>query len=235
MRARPLHLALLLLALGASTARAQRTVINLPSADQTAKGEFFALHESNFRAWGDDGYYATTNFLTYGISARVEAAFTVYNLGAPVADNRALGVGYKASLPVQHLAPVIPDFTLTFGQMGIVGLDGGGGLWTYGHLSGRVPGLGTRIAAGASAGPEVLFGAEDKAHFIAFVEHPLPAHFFLVAEWFSGEHAYGDLVPGITWRHGGVVAVLGYKISNAPGSSTDGMVVEVGTTFRLWH
>jgi hypothetical protein len=232
VRGRAPLLALLLLALAAPAARAQRTVINLPSADQTAEGEFFALHESSFRAWGDEPYYGTTNFLTFGISARVEAAFTAYNLGAPITDNGALGLGYKASIPLPHLLP-LPDLALTFGQMGILGLEGGGGLWTYGHVSGRLPRAGTRIAAGVSAGPSVLFG-DDKAHVIASIEQPLPAHFLLVAEWFSGTHDYGELVPGVSWRHQGFVALIGYRISNAPGSETDGLVLQVGSGFRLW-
>lgn len=69
---------------------------------------------------------------------------------------------------------------------------------------------------------------------MASVERPLPAHFSLVAEWFSGTHAYGDLVPGVSWRHQGFVAVVGYRISNASGSATDGLVLEMGSGFRLW-
>jgi hypothetical protein len=225
---------LLLALLGApAKALAQQTIINLPSADQTKPGHFFFLHESAFNSWNGDtpNFYTSTNFLTYGVTKRFELATTLYNVGSPTPANQALGVGWKTAQPLGGGAR---QLTVTAGQMAIVNLAGGGfGLWNYAHLSGRLPGLGTRVAAGISAGPEQLFG-EDTVHPIASIEQPLTGKLALVAEWFGGEHAYGDLVPGLVWHDHGFVVIVGYKLSNAPGTATDGLILEVGTTFKLF-
>jgi hypothetical protein len=96
-----------------------------------------------------------------------------------------------------------------------------------------------------SRGPNQLFG-RDTTHFIGTVEQPLDAvgqaiggrfgHFIgqtaIVAEWFSGTHEFGDFVPGVNWHNDdGWVVIVGYKFSNKPGRSGDGIIIEFGKTF----
>jgi hypothetical protein len=227
-------------------ANAQQTIINVPSVDQTKKGRFFYLHESQLRDWGGNRYWQTTNFFTYGVTERFELALTAYNIGTPVKANQAVAVGWKTAQPV--LARSLPkwEIRLGAGQMLPINLRGQGvGLWSYGQASVRLPATRTRVMAGVSRGPNQLFG-RDTTHAIASVEQPLDAlgraiggpvgdvvgHTAIVAEWFSGRHEFGDFVPGLNWHDdNGWVVILGYKFSNAPGRADDGIILEIGKTF----
>jgi len=226
--------------------RAQQTIINVPSIEQTKAGKAFFLHESQLRNWDGNRYWLTTNFFTYGVSERFEVALTTYNLGTPVKANQAIGLGWKTAQPV--LAERLPKWELKLGagQMLPINLrDGRAGLWSYGQASARLPKMGTRLMAGISHGPANLFGRHT-THFIGSVEQPLTglgnriggplgaviADTALVAEWFSGSHEFGDFVPGVNWHNDqGWVVILGYKFSNKPGRRDDGVIFEIGKTF----
>jgi hypothetical protein len=226
--------------------RAQQTIINVPSIEQTKDGKFFYLHESQVRAWGNNDYWLTTNFFTYGVTERFEVALTTYNIGTPVKANQAVGLGWKTAQPI--LAKSLPQWEIKLGagQMMPFNLrDGRVGLWSYGQASVRVPGLGTRLMGGVSNGPANLFG-KNTTHAIASVEQPLTGlgerigggfgqivkDSAIIAEWFSGTHEFGDFVPGINWHDdNGWVVILGYKFSNAPGNRGDGIIIEIGKTF----
>lgn len=232
--------------LASGPARAQQTIINVPSIEQTKAGKAFFLHESQVRDWDGNRYWLTTNFFTYGVSERFELALTTYNIGTPVKANQAIGLGWKTAQPV--LANSLPKWELKLGagQMLPFNLrDGRVGLWSYGQASARLPILSTRLMGGISHGPANLFGRHT-THFIGSIEQPLTglgqriggpvgaviADSALVAEWFSGTHEFGDFVPGVNWhnKHGWVV-ILGYKFSNKPGRRDDGVIIEIGKTF----
>jgi len=251
----------IVLALSAVPVFAQQTIVNLPSADQTPAGHFFFLHESQARPWDPDTFWNATNFLTYGVTNTFELCLTTYNLeiagNAPRKPYSAVGFGYKTAQPLFHdaleqagLSELEPK--ATFGQMVTVSLDGlGSGLWSYGHLSFRLPVLHTRLAAGISMGSRQIFGGEarqfiatNKINFIGSIEHPITKEFGLVAEWFAGEHEMGDLVPGFIYhnKQHEFVIILGYKISNSsmaegnPFGTTllrrgNGIIFEIGKTF----
>lgn len=237
---------LLALGLAGTPGAAQQTIVNVPSADQTKDGRVFFLHESQVRDWGGNSYWLTTNFLTYGVTDRFELALTTYNIGTPAKANQAIGLGWKTSQPV--LADSLPEWELKLGagQMLPVNLRGSGvGLWSYGQASFRVPGLGLRLMGGVSNGPDELFG-KNTTHFIGSFEQPLKGlgeaiggpvgrvvnDMTLLGEWFSGNHEFGDFVPGLNWHSkDGWVVIVGYKFSNAPGSSGDGVIFEIGKTF----
>ncbi len=230
----------------ASGVRAQQTIVNVPSVEQTKDGRFFYLHESQVRSWGEGRYWLTTNFFTYGVTERFELALTTYNIGTPVKANQAVALGWKTAQPVLQRQLPKWEIKLGAGQMLPLNLrDGRVGLWSYGQASIRIPGLGTRLMGGVSHGPANLFG-RNTTHAIASIEQPLSglgnriggdlgkiiSETAIVAEWFSGTHEFGDFVPGVNWHNDdGWVVILGYKFSNKRGRSGDGVIIEIGKTF----
>ena len=212
---------------------AQQTIINMPSVDQTERGRFFALHETQARNWDGASFWYTTNFLTYGVTENLEVAVTVYNAGTPRAANTVLGTGWKgrrALFPSRGWA-TRTEASVFAGQMVLTSLRGRGvGLWNYGAVSARVPQTRTRFVAGVSNGTRQLF-KQNTTHAMVSLEQPLPAHLTFVTEWWSGTHDLADLVPGLTWHRGRWIAVAGYKISNTPGSRTNGIILELGRKF----
>lgn len=231
----------------AAPARAQQTIINAPSVDQTPEGRVFALHETQWRDWGGESFWQTTHFLTYGVTARVEAALTVYNVGTPLKRYAAVGLGWKTAQPLDFLPAAARRWSpvLGAGQMVPLSLRGrGAGLWSYAQGSVRVPRLQTRLTAGVSNGPANLFGTHT-THLVTSYEQPLHAlghrlggrvghvveHMALLGEWWSGRHEFAEFVPGVNYHHKALVLILGYKLGNAPGTRGDGVIVEVGRTF----
>lgn len=208
---------------------AQQTIINAPSIEQTPRGTMFYLHESQVRAWDGRRFWLSTNFLTRGLTDRVEMALTLYNAGSVVVPTTAAGTGWKAAWPLDTASRWEPK--LGGGQMLILNLRGSGvGLWSYGLASLRVPRLGLRLTGGPSAGPPQLFGRAT-VHFIGTFEQPLAGHVSLIGEWWSGRHELGDFVPGLNWHSKRFVVVVGYKLSNAPGTASDALIVEAGVFF----
>jgi hypothetical protein len=224
---------MLLLALMSRQLFAQQTIINMPSVDQTERGRFFALHESQARNWDGNSFWLTTNFFTYGITENFEAALTVYNVGSPTAPNTVVGTGWKGRRALLHSQPWAKKAELYgfAGQMVLTSLRGKGvGLWNYAALSARTPVTGTRFVAGISDGTRQLF-KKRTTHAIVSLEQPLPAHLTFVTEWWSGTHDFADLVPGFTWHTGRWIVVAAYKFSNTPGTKTDGVILELGRKF----
>lgn len=206
------------------------------------------------RNWGGEQFWQTTNFVTYGVTRRFEAAVTVYNVGRPFKRTANVGVGWKTAQP---LADVFPGWaarrpalarwapTLGAGQMLPVSLRGeGAGLWSYAQGAARVPGLGLRVMAGVSNGPPTLF-AKYTTHLITSYELPLTGpgrrlggragdvvgHMALLGEWWSGRHDLADFVPGVNFHTKSLVAIVGYKLGNTPGTRGDGLILELGRTF----
>jgi hypothetical protein len=218
----------------AGAVQAQQTIINVPSVDQTAKGRFFYLHESQIRQWDGVDYWQTTNFLTYGLTDRFELATTVYNVGSPALPTTTVGIGWKTAQPLLRRALPALNLTVGAGQMLQQSLRGRGtGVWSYAQFAGVIPTTKTRLMLGVSDGPANLFG-KHTTHAIASYEQPLDRwipNVSLLGEWWSGTHDFGDFVPGINYHTKRMVVILGYKISNAPGSRTDGLILEIGRTF----
>lgn len=224
--------------------QAQQTIVNLPSADQTPEGRLFFLHESQVRAWDPQPYWATTNFLVYGLTGSIELCLTQYQLGVPRQPYGAVAAGYKGTR--QFLRRVAPqwELKLTGGQMFALSTTGKGfGVWSYAIGSFVLPYLHTRLAGGISLGPRVIFGTLDgthwlgvsTVHFIGSVEQPVTKSLKLVAEWFSGQnHEFAYFVPGINYHVEDWIFVLAYKIANDEDSHySNGLIIEVGYFFDL--
>lgn len=221
----------LALAVIGAVAGAQQTIINVPSLDQTARGKNFFLHESQVRDWDGRSYWYTTNFYTRGLTENVEFAATAYNLGTPSNRHAAASVGYKAAfdVPLRSLARLRPQ--AGFGQMLHWSLRGrGADVWSYAQGAVTLPKVGTRLMAGVSHGTPQVFGKRS-THFIGSYEQPITEHVALLGEWWAGRHEFGDFVPGFNVHWGSWVVVAGYKLSNKPGTATDGLILELG---RKW-
>ena len=209
----------------------QQTIINVPSVDQTPRGRFFALHETQLRTWNPKPYWVSTNFPTYSLTDRIELAATIYNIGVPNKPYQAVALGWKTAQPV--LRSQLPGWEITVGagQMLPVSLTGkGDGLWNYAQVAWRLPVVRTRLMAGLSNGTRNLFGKRT-THMIASFEQPLAGHWNLLGEWWSGTHDFADFVPGLNYHWGTNVVIVGYKVSNIPGSTGDGLILEFGRTF----
>lgn len=197
------------------------------------------MHETQARAWGPKPFWNTTHFFTYGLADEVELAVTLFNVGVPVLADASLAVGYKGNLSLPYLQEV--EGKLTTGLMAVVSLTGQGvGAWGYALVSGRLPLLQTRLAAGVSSGPRQLFlTPSDTVSVVGSIEQPVPftgGRVNLVAEWFSGDHDLANLIVGATLHpthH--LVFVLGYKVPTAASPrfrvGKQAVVAEVGLFF----
>ncbi|MCU0635282.1 MAG: hypothetical protein MUE41_10450 [Gemmatimonadaceae bacterium] len=212
-------------------AHAQQAIINLPSADITPQGRHFLMHESalKYRSPNDD--WATTHFYTYGLGRRTEFTTTVYNLERPAMRNLSVGMGLKTAQPVLGQFGAKRELLLTAGHILPVSLQGAGvGHYTYGHLSGRLPKLNTRITAGGGYGTRQVFD-RNVAVGLFGVEHQLTSHLQFVTEWITGDHAKGFVIPGLLYHRSDWILVAGYKFPNTQRTIGRGLIFEVGRFF----
>jgi hypothetical protein len=214
---------------------AQQAIVSLPSPDVTPAKKIFLMQESQVRGWEPGPYWNTTNFYCFGLDGTTELAVTTFNLGVPETGNASVANGFKSVFPVlpSVLGPL--EIKATVGAMVLFSLDDRGvGYWVYGHLSGRIPGLGTRLAAGVSIATEQLY-ARRAAAFITSLEQPLfTPKLNLVAEWFSGEHDLGNFIYGLSYHPDKTwIFVAGHKIPTNQrfGKNKDAVVGEIGVFF----
>jgi hypothetical protein len=212
---------------------AQQAIVSMPSADTTPDGEVFVMHESQARPWGPGPYWNSTHFLTFGVGNGFELCATLFNIEAPVTDRPLVALGFKMFRPILKETLPTTELGVTFGMKAMISLVGQGvGHWIYSHLSGRLPVLRTRIAAGLSHATQQLFKV-DKLVFIGSIEQPLfTEKFNVVAEWFSGEHDLGNFIAGFTFHPNHTwIFVAGFKIpTSGPeyGLNKHAFVFEVG-------
>lgn len=229
-----------LIALGcARSASAQQAIVSMPSADNTPKGEFFFMHETQVRPYSPKPYWNTTHFFTYGVSDHVEAAVTLFNVGVPWPKAATIAIGGKANIDLLPKRFAAHELKLTVGMMGLASFEGQGvGYWLYGHVNARVPVLRTRLAAGVSLGTRQLF-ARDTICFIGSVEQPVPGtkeKLNVVAEWFSGDHDLANFIAGLTYHPNHTwIFVAGWKVptarSDAFRQNKMAAVLEIGAFF----
>lgn len=213
------------------TVRAQQAIVNMPSADITAKGTGMLMHETQMRPFqaGTYRYWYGTNFLTYGVGKNTELALTTYNAGTPVATNQNVGVGFKSGIPLGNDAR---ERKITVGSMALFNYMGKGvGNFSYAHYSWRLPHARTRLTMGGWVGTEQMF-KKNTGNFLGGIEHPVNKRFYLLAEWFAGKHDGGFFIPGVLFHPTPKqMVVVGYKIANNPQNGAGGFVVEYGFFF----
>lgn len=209
---------------------AQQTVFNVPSSEVVEKNSVYFQHQSNFRPWKPERYYHTDNNVAFGLGHNTELNASLYNIEAPESTNRAIGIGFRSAIPLLRKKFPEQEFKVTVGDMLPVSLDGhGAGNWGYGHLSGTIPKLNTRIIAGIGAGTEDIFGS-DTVHFMGAIEQPLvkSEKVKLIADWMSGSHTYGFLTSGLAYKINDHVTVeVGYQIPNSPQSGRSGFTIQI--------
>lgn len=218
-----------------NTAQAQQTVFNVPSADATEKGHLFLQQEAQFRGWQPGPFFLGTTYSSYGIGHNTEIDATLFNVGAPATNSITLGTGFKSAMPIAGLKDKYPkrEYKFTLGSQVLSSLEGqGAGNWTYGHLSGRVPKLNTRVTAGVSFGTKQVFG-ENTTCFIGAIEQPVTKKLNLISDWFSGsEHWSGFLITGISYSFPKNKALYaGYQIPNSSHCGKSGFVIEFAKIF----
>jgi hypothetical protein len=165
-----------------------------------------------------------------GVVPRLEAGV---NFGGLVSPGPVIPTA-NVAVKIQPLK--IGDFAATIGGFGLFYLRGSGdgdpSGQGWGHLSYRLPGIGTRIAVGgwyASAGyakPESTGGA------LASIEQPLPwvKGLSLAADWWSGKNAIGYVTPGVVYGFGNWTAYAAYSIKNGDSNGNAGLI-ELGYAF----
>jgi len=214
---------------------AQQTIFNVPSADVTPKGRLFLQQESQFRAWNPDAFWWGTGYSAYGIGHNTELNVTLYNVSAPSSNNITLGTGFKSAIPIPKLDEKYPkqEYKFTIGSEVLTSLEGNGvGTWTYGHVSGRLPVIKTRLTGGVSYGSKQVFG-RDIFCFITAIEHPVTKKLSIIMDWFSGsEHFAGFLIPGVSYAlPDNKTIFIGYQIPNNSKCGSSGFVIEFSKFF----
>ncbi|HEU4410746.1 MAG TPA: hypothetical protein VFS43_36175 [Polyangiaceae bacterium] len=227
-----LALALALACLTApAIASAQSLIVSVPSTDVTRDGVTMIAHESQLNTWSQPyPYWNSFTFATRGIGHNIELAATLYGVSRPGSGNVALALGYKHRVPLAPGSPWEP--VLAVGQMFPASLtDGSVGTWTYGVASARVPGLKTRLTAGPSYGSRQIFGRTALSAIVG-IEQPLTPRVSLIADWFSGRHDLGAVVPGVQFNAShALIIIAGFKLPNSKRAGPPSALVEVTYEF----
>ncbi len=212
-----------------------QTIFNVPSADTMKKGKVMLQEEVQAMPWSSDTVFLNTIYSAVGVGHNTEVGVNLFNVGSPATENISMSVGFKSAIPIPGLHEKFPDreFKFTVGSEMLIGLEGNGvGNWTYGHFSGRVPKLNTRLTAGASYGGRQVFG-ENSVSFIGAIEQPLTKKMTAIAEWYSGsEHWAGYLIVGGSYAlPKNTTLYAGYQIPNSPKVGSSGFILQLAKFF----
>jgi len=214
--------------LGSAT-YAQSLIVGIPNAETTPVGKVAFTHESQALVFKRTPGWNSFSFVTVGLAEHLEASVSFNGLSAPRTSELSLGVGFKWILPVLHdLAPAW-ELRATFGSIGLISLDRQAiGGWAFSHASARLPVVKTRLTAGLSYGSEILFGAgKTPIAFMAGIEQPITDWFWLVADWYSGDHALGAFIPAVQFNVWKLALIVGFKRDNTRTDPADALIFEV--------
>jgi hypothetical protein len=216
----------------ASTASAQQTIFNVPSAEVTAKKKTFLQHESQFRAKDPDQFLNTTNYFAHGIGYNTELDATLFNLASPASQNVSLGLGFKSVLPLENIGMKKYQPKIIIGSQLPFSLQGEGmGHWIYSAASITLPQTNSRFTAGISNGTKQIFG-ESVTCFMGGFEQKVTNDFSLISDWYSGDHALGILAAGFSYAFPQDFTFYGgYQIPNSKNVGRNSFVIEVAKIF----
>lgn len=218
-----------LVLLGNMPVSAQQTVFNVPSAEITPKGKIFLQHESQFRPYKPRQFWLGTHYGALGVGHNTEITVTLFDVASPPTNTIDLGAGFKSVIPILKKRFPNQEFKLIGGSELVFGLQGGDlGNWTYVEASGRLPKLRTRLTGGFNYGTKHIFGKETHG-FIGAIEQPVTKKFSIIADWYSGDSAYGLLIPGFAYQATDTLAIFaGYQIPNPSNKLLpSGFVIEI--------
>lgn len=227
--ARAVALSLLARAAQPAPAAAQSLLVGIPSADVTERGRVGLTHESQALVVRRPFAWNSFSFVTYGVAEHVEASLSLTGLSQPAYGDLVLGVGFKWVVPVLPSRASRWELRATVGASALFSLDRAAvGGWGYAHASARIPGIRTRLTAGVSYGDALLFGpGAPPVSFIGGVEQPITGWLSLVADWYSGTHALGALIPAVQFNVAPWTFIVGYKRDNDRTAPRDGIIAEV--------
>jgi len=216
----------------ASSALAQQTIFNVPSADITEKNKSFIQHESQFRTKDPDQFINTTNYFARGIGSNTEIDATLFNVGSPASKNASLGLGFKSVLPIggEEIKSYQPKIIL--GSQIPFSLQGNGvGHWLYSAGSITLPQTNSRFTAGISSGTRQIF-AKNVTCFIGGFEQKITQDLTFINDWYSGNHAAGIFATGFSYPIPyEFMLFAGYQIPNSKKVGRNSFVIEIAKIF----
>ena len=223
-------------------AHGQSLIVGIPSANVAHKNKLELTHESQFNWWQGDLKWNSFNFLCYGLNDRTELTLSFNNLSSPASGNLTLGAGFKHIFPIFKASPRA-ELKLTVGSNALISVQNRGvGGWVYSHVSGRLPGLRTRLTGGLSYGTEQAFGFRSiRSSFtgaemvqplrplcvIAGIEQPIVGHLSLIADWFSGTHDLAAFIAAAQYDTPRITYIAGFKRANNPNSGVNSLIIEM--------
>jgi len=197
----------------------QQTVFNVPSDEAVEQGDWFFQYQTGVRFWHPDSRWVQNYGVGYGVTDHLEIDATLFNVDVSQPSQTRGGFGFKYLLSFGSPDPNQAPVDILFGDMGIVGeADHRFGNWAYAMLGINIHGPRTRIFGGGFHGTKSLFG-KTTAGFLGGFEQRVGGHWTIQADWVSGDHDLGYLVPGVAYaihRHWRISA--GYQLPN-PGST----------------
>jgi hypothetical protein len=222
--ARIVSFAILGAAATASSAGAQQTIFNVPTADVLDKGKLY--FETDWLWRPNPPSFATGAPLrgVYGFGGNVEGGVNFAGINTP-------GSSVPTASPAIKWQPYTSDaFTVTTGAFGLFFLrgsrDGSPAGMVYAHAASKLP-TGTRLSAGgwwASSGyaaPGAVAGG------LFGLEQTITSNLTVAADWYTGNNSLGYLTPGVVVTAGRWVLYAGYSIKNG-NSKGDGLLLELG-------
>jgi hypothetical protein len=217
-----------LMTIAGSAAQAQSLIVGIPNAETTPTGKVAITHESQALVFKSPAAWNSFTFITFGLAEHLEGSVSLNGLSAPRAGELSLGVGFKWILPLFTEQAREWELRATIGSMALASLDrrelGG---WAYTHASVRLPRVKTRLTAGVSYGSEILFGAGNTpVAVMAGIEQPITDWLWLVADWYSGNHALGAFIPAVQFNVWKFALIAGFKLDNRRENPSDALIFE---------
>lgn len=207
---------LILLLLGShfSTARAQQTLFNVPSADVLERGEVYGELDISFKPV-EPKFSSFVPRVVVGVGGRVEVGLNVTGNVQPGSDSTTLVTAVKwkpydggdngwAFIVGNHLFIPVRNRSYTVGN------------YAYAAFSKTLK-TKTRLTAGGYhfTRDVVAPGAQRAGGQFGF-EQPVTEKLTVQADWFTGKHANGYFTPGVTYKlDPKLTSYFGYSLGNS--------------------
>lgn len=208
----------------ASTAAAQQTIFNVPTADVLDKGKLYL--ETDWLWRPSDPAFASGSILrgVYGLGGNLEAGVNFAGIVRP-------GRSTPVAVPNVKWQPLKTEaFSLTtgvFGQFFLRGArDGTPSVMGYAHAAVKLP-IGTRLTAGAWWASSGFAGPGVEKGGLFGLEQPITPNVTLAADWYTGHNGLGFASPGVIVTAGCWVLYISYSFKNG-NSKGSGILLEFG-------
>ena len=195
----------------ASTATAQQTIFNMPTADVLDRGRLYTEVDALWRS-GSSGFSSETVRGVYGLGANLEGGINIGGLNTP-------GPSAPTATPNLKWKPWHWDrFAVTAGAYGLFFLrgsrDGHPAGLGYAHAAFR-PLAGTRLTAGAWRATSGYAARDPTGGGLFGIEQSIVPHVIIAADWFTGPSSLGYLSPGLIVTAGSWTLYAAYSIGNS--------------------